>query len=175
MTCRAAPSAHNNAVIRGSTKQRHRAAHRTTEKQLTGSENKWRSLKESLEDEHRVFQQRWEEEFAFVEVDSKPICLICQKAIAVMKRDNLRRHHENLHLPKFANEYPPGSYVRKEHIKTLKTGLCGQQLILLLLLTSSLPNKLSSFVALQRGGGGGVCVCVCVCARARARAWGARA
>ena len=81
--------------------------------------------KRKLEDEHRVFQQKWEEEFAFVEVNNKPICLICMRAIAVMKRDNLKRHHETHDI--FTKDYPPGSYIRTERIKTLKTALCGQQ------------------------------------------------
>ena len=85
--------------------------------------------KRKVADEHRVFQQKWGEEFAFVEVKDKPVCLICQRAIAVMKRDNLKRHHDthNQNGEKFSEEYPPGSIMKKEKIRLLKMGLHGQQ------------------------------------------------
>ena len=53
--------------------------------------------KRKLSDEHRVFQQKWEEEFAFVEVNNKPVCLLCQKTISALKRENIKRHHDTTH------------------------------------------------------------------------------
>uniref|UniRef100_A0A3P8U3W7 HAT C-terminal dimerisation domain-containing protein n=1 Tax=Amphiprion percula TaxID=161767 RepID=A0A3P8U3W7_AMPPE len=46
-------------------------------------------VKRKLCDEHRTFQQSWEEEFAFVEVNNKPVCLLCQKQF-IPKRTNLQ-------------------------------------------------------------------------------------
>lgn len=48
--------------------------------------------------------------------------------IAVMKRDNLKRHH-HIHNRnnEFANECPPGTTIRKDKIRLLKIGLHGQQ------------------------------------------------
>lgn len=69
-----------------------------------------------IADKHRVFQRKWEEEFAFVVLQNMPVCLIMPKRpVAVMKRDNLKRHHDTHNQNKeFADEYPPGNNIRKE-------------------------------------------------------------
>ena len=82
--------------------------------------------KRKLADEHRVFQEKWEEEFAFVEINNKPVCLLCQRPIAAAKRDNIKRHHTTLHGD-FADEYPPGTNIRKDKIRSLIAALRGQQ------------------------------------------------
>uniref|UniRef100_A0A3P8U9K1 HAT C-terminal dimerisation domain-containing protein n=1 Tax=Amphiprion percula TaxID=161767 RepID=A0A3P8U9K1_AMPPE len=59
------------------------------------------SVKRKLCDEHRTFQQSWEEEFAFVEVNNKPVCLLCQKQFIpkrtnLQKRQNMQSHWKSL-------------------------------------------------------------------------------
>jgi len=49
--------------------------------------------KRKVGDENRVYNPAWVREFDFSEVHGKPLCLICQKTIAVLKRANLQRHH----------------------------------------------------------------------------------
>ncbi|XP_073668196.1 general transcription factor II-I repeat domain-containing protein 2-like [Paramisgurnus dabryanus] len=82
--------------------------------------------KRKVDDENRTFNPAWESEFAFLEVKGKPVCLICQKTIAVLKRANLQRHHEQLH-PDFKDVYPPDSNLRKHKIQTLRDGFQSQQ------------------------------------------------
>ena len=53
--------------------------------------------KERLVDERRVFQKDWTEKFFFIEERGKPFCLKCKKMIAVMKKENLKRHYETNH------------------------------------------------------------------------------
>lgn len=72
--------------------------------------------KRKVDDEHRVFNSAWKNEFAFTETNGKPMCLICQRTVSVMKRDNLRRHHERLH-PEFKTTHPPDSDLRKNKIQ----------------------------------------------------------
>lgn len=81
--------------------------------------------KRKVDDENRVFNPAWEMEFAFAEIHGKPMCLICQKAIAVSKRANLQQHHEQLH-PEFKDAYPPYSGLRRNKIQTLLGGFQAQ-------------------------------------------------
>ena len=50
-----------------------------------------------VDDESRTFQSAWTEKYFFVERYSKPVCLICQTSIAVMKKFNVKRHYEMCH------------------------------------------------------------------------------
>jgi hypothetical protein len=54
-----------------------------------------------LEDEGRVFQEKWENVYLFSVVRDKSVCLIFNKGASVPKEYNLRRHYENLHKDKF--------------------------------------------------------------------------
>ena len=69
-------------------------------------------------DEGRTFQRPWTEKYFFVEHYSKPVCLICQTNIAVMKEFIIKRHYETCHSK--YNEYVGES--RKLKIKNLKSG-----------------------------------------------------
>jgi hypothetical protein len=40
----------------------------------------------------RSFQEKWTNDYFFVEVKGKPVCLVCDDALAVMKKANLERH-----------------------------------------------------------------------------------
>ena len=53
--------------------------------------------KGKVDDEDRTFQSAWTEKYFFVEHYSKPVCLICQTSIAVMKEFNVKRHYETCH------------------------------------------------------------------------------
>ena len=69
-------------------------------------------------DESRTFQSAWTENYFFVEHYSKPVCLICQTSIAVMKEFNVKRHYETYHSK--YKEYVGES--RQLKIKNLKSG-----------------------------------------------------
>ena len=68
-------------------------------------------------DEGRTFQSAWTENYFFVEHYSKPVCLICQTSIAVMKEFNVKRHYETCHSK--YQEYVGES--KKLKIKNLKS------------------------------------------------------
>uniref|UniRef100_A0A3P8TSU5 DUF4371 domain-containing protein n=1 Tax=Amphiprion percula TaxID=161767 RepID=A0A3P8TSU5_AMPPE len=76
-----------------------------------------KKFKRKLCDEHRTFQQSWEEEFAFVEKQS------------ISKRTNLQRHQDSCHKD-FKVDFPPGGNIRKDRICSLIGNLRGQQTVL---------------------------------------------
>ena len=73
----------------------------------------------------RIYSVR---KFGFAEVHGIPMCLICQKTIAVLKRANLQRNHEQLH-PEFKAAYPLDSDLRRTKLQTLLDGFQAQQSI----------------------------------------------
>ena len=71
-----------------------------------------------VDDEGRTFQSFLTEKYFFVKHYSKPVCLICQTSIAVMKEFNVKRHYETCHSK--YKEYVGEK--RKLNIKNLKSG-----------------------------------------------------
>ena len=47
-----------------------------------------------IEYENRVFNKDWELKYFFVEQNKKPMCVICNTSIAVMKEHNIQRHYK---------------------------------------------------------------------------------
>lgn len=47
--------------------------------------------------ECRAFQEKWTNDYFFVEVKGKTVCLVCGDALAVMKKANLERHFATKH------------------------------------------------------------------------------
>ena len=73
------------------------------------------------------FKEDWEEQYLFIHSQSsKPICLICFEAIAVLKKYNLQRHFDTLHNA-FSIKYPFGSTLRKGFISKQKVQLASQK------------------------------------------------
>ena len=70
-----------------------------------------------------MFQSRWEEEYFFIEFNSKYICLICKESIATPKEYNLKRHYTSCH--KSYSSYD--SVERKNEFNKLKASLASQQ------------------------------------------------
>lgn len=58
------------------------------------------SKKRKVADEGRVFQEKWSEMFFFTCINQKPVCMICNEAVAVMKEFNVKRHYESKHASK---------------------------------------------------------------------------
>ena len=80
----------------------------------------------AIQDEHRKFQEKWTEEFAFVLHGTNSLCLICQKVCSGFRRENLERHLRMTH-PNFNKMYPPGSNLMKNKIEQLTALIVGQQ------------------------------------------------
>ena len=82
------------------------------------------SAKRKIDDENRVFQARWEEEYLFTEFKGKPMCLVCLETLSAMKDFNLSRHYNTLHVVKF-KKYTAAA--RAAVVADLKTKVHKQQ------------------------------------------------
>ncbi|XP_055265986.1 general transcription factor II-I repeat domain-containing protein 2 isoform X7 [Moschus berezovskii] len=76
--------------------------------------------KRKIDQEGRVFQEKWERAYFFVEVQSIPTCLICKQSMSVSKEYNLRRHYQTNH-GKHYDRYTEKT--RDEKLQELKEGL----------------------------------------------------
>ncbi|CAI6343418.1 unnamed protein product [Macrosiphum euphorbiae] len=77
------------------------------------------SKKRKYEEAHRAFNTDWEEEFAFIERNGKPTCLLCQVTLSQFKASNLKRHHDR-NRSSFNKDFPFGSKSGKTKLKSLK-------------------------------------------------------
>ncbi|XP_076996398.1 general transcription factor II-I repeat domain-containing protein 2B [Tamandua tetradactyla] len=76
--------------------------------------------KRKIDQEGRVFQEKWERAYFFVEVQNIPTCLICKQSMSVSKEYNLRRHYQTNHSKHY------DQYINKrrdEKLHELKKGL----------------------------------------------------
>lgn len=76
--------------------------------------------KRKIDQEGRVFQEKWERAYFFVEVQNIPTCLICKQSMSVSKEYNLRRHYQTNHS-KHYDQYT--ERMRDEKLCELKKGL----------------------------------------------------
>ncbi|XP_014404013.1 PREDICTED: general transcription factor II-I repeat domain-containing protein 2B isoform X3 [Myotis brandtii] len=76
--------------------------------------------KRKIDLEGRVFQEKWERAYFFVEVQNIPTCLICKQSMSVSKEYNLRRHYQTNHS-KHYDQYT--DKMRDEKLHELKKGL----------------------------------------------------
>ena len=77
-----------------------------------------------IDAEGRIFQERWEVEYFFIEHCGASVCLICNENIAVMKAYNLKRHYETRHKGDFGKFE---GKMREEKLASLKKNLVAQQ------------------------------------------------
>jgi hypothetical protein len=99
-----------------------------------------------LEDECRVFQEKWENIYFFSVVRDKIVSLICNKGVSVPKEYNLCHHYETLHKDKF------GVFegkLREDKLKNLKSDLQQQQNIFTIATKSNEAAVHASFVISQ--------------------------
>lgn len=82
------------------------------------------SRKRKVTDEHRSFQDKWTHLYLFVCVGEKPICLVCNESISVVKEYNIKRHYESKHSSKFAHLQ---GQIRIDKVEALKKQLQRQQ------------------------------------------------
>ncbi len=76
--------------------------------------------------ECQVFQEKWTTSYLFMEVNGKPVCLVCSQRISVLKEYNLTRHYQANHAENYNNFQ--GQH-RAEQILELLTGLKKQQAV----------------------------------------------
>lgn len=75
--------------------------------------------KRKICDEHRFFNNSWVDLYFFVEHKGKPLCLICQKTVAVMKEFNIKRHYDSEHKSTFENIIGDLRKIKVNHFKSL--------------------------------------------------------
>ena len=73
----------------------------------------------------RGFQEKWTLQYFFVEFKNKPLCLICNESVSVMKEYNVKRH-QSKHSAKY--DTLEGSY-RSDKVNHLKENVKTQQSI----------------------------------------------
>ena len=82
--------------------------------------------KRKIIDKRRFFRKEWTDMFFFIEEAGKPCCLKCKRSLAVMKKENLKRHYETNH-PELKNL---GEEIKKMKINEFKKDLHAQQSVL---------------------------------------------
>lgn len=82
--------------------------------------------KRRVTEEFRNFQDKWTINYFFVEFKTKPICLICNNSVSVLKEYNIKRHYETKHANKF-DKYK-GQF-RVDQVNLLKRKLSAQHQI----------------------------------------------
>ena len=80
------------------------------------------SEKRRIKDRRRNFNPKWEQDFAFINHEGRPLCLICNVSLTHFKSCNLKRHYET-HHKKFAADYPPWTDLRRNKLLALKLAL----------------------------------------------------
>ena len=78
--------------------------------------------KGKIGDEGRLFNIEWENSY-FVKVSEKPVCLVCGKHVAAMKKSNQQRHYDSCHGELKALK----GQARQDNIDVLKRSLNVQQ------------------------------------------------
>ena len=69
------------------------------------------------------FQKKWTDDYFFVEVKGRPVCLVCGDSLAVMIKTNLGRCYSTTH----ARLSELQGQLRKDKLNALKQGLGAQQ------------------------------------------------
>lgn len=86
---------------------------------MASTSNQRPEKKRKVDAENRGFKDEWKLEFFFqLGPSNKPVCLICGTVIAVLKRANLKRHHETNHAS-WKDKYPMNSDTRQKKLDAL--------------------------------------------------------
>lgn len=77
--------------------------------------------KRKVDSENREFKTEWTDKYAFVlpAGSTKPMCLICNETVALVKSGNVKRHYETKH-GHFEQNYPQNSEVRTRKISQMQ-------------------------------------------------------
>ncbi|GBN43037.1 General transcription factor II-I repeat domain-containing protein 2 [Araneus ventricosus] len=81
--------------------------------------------KRKVDSECRAFNDEWTWKYFFTVVKDKPVCLICNEAVAVFKEYNISRHFTSEH--KNSNYEAMSEYERKQNVESLCKKLSGRQ------------------------------------------------
>ena len=76
-------------------------------------------------DVDRIFNEQWTMHFLFIESNGKPLSLVCQETIFVMKEYNFKWHYKSRHEVKYDNIR---GQEREDKIKQLTKSVRRQQI-----------------------------------------------
>ncbi|KAI2646908.1 SCAN domain-containing protein 3 [Labeo rohita] len=79
------------------------------------------TLKRKIANENRKFNPAWTDKYLFIlppHPNAKPMCLICNECVGVLKDYNVRRHHVEKHHT-FRTNFPEGSQERAAKVQSL--------------------------------------------------------
>lgn len=79
--------------------------------------------KRKLNDECRVFQEKWTSDYFFIVNSNKLVCLICKDSVSAFKEYNVKRHYQTRHSD--FEKYTQNE--RKEKVKILQKQISTQQ------------------------------------------------
>lgn len=68
------------------------------------------------------FNNEWTNKYSFIILtvpNAKPMCLLCNECVSVVKEHNMKRHFETKQA--FGNTYPEGTVVRSSKVEVLIT------------------------------------------------------
>ena len=65
------------------------------------SQKKTEPQRRKVIEEGRLFNEKWTDDYFFVEANTKAICLICREFVLVFKDYNLKKHYTQKHSVKF--------------------------------------------------------------------------
>ena len=111
------------------------------------STNGTSTKKRKVEEEKRVFKERWTEDYFFVNnSDKKPLCLICNKSVSYAKEYNVKRHYSTNHPDYHKLE----GNERKQKLKTLQRQLSNQRLMFQNMRSDNEKSVRCSFLIAQK-------------------------
>jgi hypothetical protein len=74
------------------------------------------------------FNETWENNYFFINVNYKGVCLICKASVAVSKKCNVERHFMTMHKD-YISLCPDNSEIRRNFVEDLKRNLRSRQAI----------------------------------------------
>ena len=107
------------------------------------------SRKRKINDEGRLFNDKWFVKYCVTQQNTNAICLICQNKIACLKEFNIKRHYNSLHSKQYDEIL---GQLRVHKANKLKRSLQGQQKMISVYkddsqITTELSYKISEAIA----------------------------
>lgn len=100
--------------------------------------------KRKVDSECRLFKEEWAWKYFFTEYNGKPICLICNEAVAVLKDFNLARHFNTKHAKtKYASM---NDAERKVNAEILKKRVSGERNMFIKQNTAKKASTLAGYI-----------------------------
>uniref|UniRef100_A0A0L8FG52 SPIN-DOC-like zinc-finger domain-containing protein n=1 Tax=Octopus bimaculoides TaxID=37653 RepID=A0A0L8FG52_OCTBM len=74
------------------------------------------SKKRKVDNESQVFQEKWTNDYFFMQIKNKPVCLLCSESVSVIEEYNVNRHYISKHSSHYESFY---GQRRKQKVENL--------------------------------------------------------